>query len=129
MRRHGFRCTRRKCLQLLPERRQAHSGVSPAQAMAAADDAVPAGRGDEDMGAPEGRPEGVPEREEESEEIAPPALVHAPANPTRAEVDEHESTGHVQYRTWCRRVSNTGLEMRRVREMTVYPSSRATTPS
>ena len=35
------------------------------QAMAAADDAVPAGRGDEDMGAPEGRPEGVPEREEE----------------------------------------------------------------
>ena len=74
-------------------------GVSPAQAMAAADDAVPAGRGDEDMGAPEGRPEGVPEREEESE---------APTNPTRAEV--HKSTGHVQYRTWCRHcVAGRGL--------------------
>ena len=85
MRRHGFR-------------------------LAAADDAAPAGRGDEDMGAPEGRPEGVPEREEESEEIAPPALVYAPANPTRAEVDEHESTGHVQYRTWCRHcVAGRGL--------------------
>ena len=36
--------------------------------------------------------------------------MHAPANPTRAEVDEHESTGHVQYRTWCRHcVAGRGL--------------------
>ena len=100
-----------RCLQLLPEGEGTYSGFwAAAQAMAAADDAAPAGRGDEDMGAPEGRPEGVPEREEESEEIAPPALVHAPANPTRAEVDEHESTGHVQYRTWCRHcVAGRGL--------------------
>ena len=37
---------------------------------------------------------------DESGEIAPPA--RAPEGPSRAEVAEHEATGHVQYRNWCR---------------------------
>ena len=34
--------------------------------------------------------------------MARPVQVRAPTDPTPAEVEEHESTGHVQYRTWCR---------------------------
>lgn len=50
---------------------------------------------------PPGRPEEFGE-EVEVEEMARPAQVRAPTDPTPAEVEEHESTGHVQYRTWCR---------------------------
>lgn len=50
---------------------------------------------------PPGRPEEFGE-EVEVEEMARPVQVRAPTDPTPAEVEEHESTGHVQYRTWCR---------------------------
>ena len=38
----------------------------------------------------------------ESEEIQPAVKLKAPEEPTPAEIEEHEATGHVQYRTWCR---------------------------
>ena len=62
------------------------------------------GAGQGNPEAPAGRPADVPEGDEmdESGEIAPPALVRAPGGPSRAEVAEHEATGHVQYRSWCR---------------------------
>ena len=34
--------------------------------------------------------------------MAQPIRIRAPTDPTPEEVEEHESTGHVQYRTWCR---------------------------
>ena len=84
--------------------------VSPAKTLAAADDAAGAGQG-ESPEAPAGRPADVPEGDEmnESGEIAPPALVRAPEGPSRAEVAEHEATGHVQYRNWCRHCLGRGL--------------------
>ena len=33
--------------------------------------------------------------------MAQPIRIRAPTDPTPEEVEEHESTGHVQYRTWC----------------------------
>ena len=38
----------------------------------------------------------------EVEELARPVQIRSPEDPTPAEVEEHESTGHVQYRTWCK---------------------------
>ena len=39
---------------------------------------------------------------EEVEESERPKLVKFPDTPTQAEVDEHESRGHVVHRDWCR---------------------------
>ena len=69
-------------------------------------------------GDPEGRPEGEPGEEYEVEEIERPVQVRSPSDPTAAEVEEHESTGHVQYRTWCRHcVAGRGIgQQHRTRE-------------
>eukprot|EP00435_Cladocopium_sp_Y103_P052687 s1304_g16.t1 len=50
---------------------------------------------------PEGRPEGEGGEEIEVEEFARPVRVKAPTDPTHDEIEEHESTGHIQYRSWC----------------------------
>ena len=53
-----------------------------------------------------GRP--GPERQEEDDElelvdeVEKPIQIRAPEDPTPAEIEEHEATGHVQYRNWCR---------------------------
>ena len=39
---------------------------------------------------------------EEVEESVRPKLAKAPEDPTQEEIDEHEATGHVIYRSWCR---------------------------
>ena len=69
-------------------------------------------------GNPEGRPEGVPGEEYEVEEIERPVQVRSPSDPTAAEVEEHEATGHVQYRTWCKHcVAGRGIgQQHRTRE-------------
>ena len=55
----------------------------------------------------EGATEEVMEEVEESER---PKLVKFPDTPTQAEVDEHESRGHVVHRDWCRHcVAGRGL--------------------
>ena len=98
------RVSRERNLQLLFGFWTAVQGdVSPAKTLAAAEDAAGAGQGG-NPDTPAGRPADVPEGDEmdESGEIAPPALVRAPEGPSRAEVAEHEATGHVQYRNWCR---------------------------
>ena len=103
-------------LQFLPERqitreRQARNltwrfwpaagGVRPASLCAAGEEA-------ENPGEPEGRPEGEPGEEQ----------VRSPSDPTTAEVEEHEATGHVQYRTWCKHcVAGRGIgQQHRTRE-------------
>ena len=69
-------------------------------------------------GEPEGRPEGEPGEEYEVEEIERPVQVRSPSDPTTAEVEEHEATGHVQYRTWCKHcVAGRGIgQQHRTRE-------------
>jgi hypothetical protein len=37
----------------------------------------------------------------EGEEAQQPKQLRDPGQPTQAERDEHESHGHVAYRTWC----------------------------
>lgn len=58
---------------------------------------------------PPGRPEEFGE-EVEVEEMARPVQVRAPTDPTPAEVEEHESTGHGAATVWQEEVldSNTG---------------------
>ena len=57
---------------------------------------------------PQGRadpPEEPMVAEEELEEVVEaerPVQIRAPEEPTPAEIEEHESMGHVQYRDWCR---------------------------
>ena len=46
--------------------------------------------------------EAMEEAIEEVEESVRPKLVKAPEDPTQEEIDEHEATGHVIYRSWCR---------------------------
>ena len=46
--------------------------------------------------------EAMEEAIEEVEESVRPKLVKAPEDPTQEEIDEHETTGHVIYRSWCR---------------------------
>eukprot|EP00434_Breviolum_minutum_P042976 symbB.v1.2.038276.t1/scaffold5896.1/size48089/1 len=72
----------------------------------------------ENPGEPEGRPEGEPGEEYEVEEIERPVQVRSPSDPTTAEVEEHEATGHVQYRTWCKHcVAGRGIgQQHRTRE-------------
>ena len=72
----------------------------------------------ENPGEPEGRPEGEPGEEYEVEEIERPVQVRSPSDPTAAEVEEHEATGHVQYRTWCKHcVAGRGIgQQHRTRE-------------
>ena len=52
------------------------------------------------------------------EEIERPVQVRSPSDPTAAEVEEHEATGHVQYRTWCKHcVAGRGIgQQHRTRE-------------
>ena len=58
------------------------------------------------INAPEARADpaegAIEEVMEEVEESERPKLVKSPDTPTQAEVDEHESTGHVVYRDWGR---------------------------
>ena len=35
------------------------------------------------------------------EELQPVKLVKGPMQPSAADIEEHEATGHVQYRSWC----------------------------
>ena len=54
-----------------------------------------------DAPAPAGRPEEAVGEAMEVEEMGQPVQERAPTEPTPADVEEHDSTGHVQYRTWC----------------------------
>ena len=38
---------------------------------------------------------------EEVEELRTPKLLKSPKAPTALELEEHESTGHVTFRSWC----------------------------
>ena len=53
---------------------------------------------------------------EEVEESVRPKLVKAPEDPTQEEIDEHEATGHVIYRNWCRHCMGEQLDNRTEQE-------------
>ena len=61
-------------------------------------------RGDASMDSGRPDPEGQEEDDEWEmvDEVEKPIQIRAPEDPTPAEIEEREATGHVQYRNWCR---------------------------